>query len=254
VSKLQTLLPENQSLRGKVAVVVGGSRGLGAATALALALRGATVYAIYQHSEEQAKRLRTTAAGAPGEIMPVQGDAADAAWCQDLLAHINQRHEGLDILVCNACPSIQPLSFTPETLERVHRFVNESVAMVSVPMSVFLPALEKKAGWNILVSTEAVRTLPTPWPHYVTAKCAVEGLVQWAARQFKSTKFLVLRPPKLLTDQMNTPSGRQGATPVEVVAAAVVSRVAAATSGSLVEVMETFDGHEKGSNDKVTKT
>src|SRR5262249_49065101 len=102
LTTLQELLPDSQSLGGKVAGVVGGSGGLGAATALALALKGCTVYTIYEHSSDQAKRLQTLAAGAPGEIKPVQGSAADPSWCQELLADIHQRHDGLDLLVCNA--------------------------------------------------------------------------------------------------------------------------------------------------------
>jgi NAD(P)-dependent dehydrogenase (short-subunit alcohol dehydrogenase family) len=125
-------------------------------------------------------------------------------------------------------------------MERFHRFVNRSLELVSVPMSVFLPSLEKRSGWNVIVSTESVRTAPPQWPHYFTAKCAVEGLAHWAAPQFKSTKFLVIRPPKLLTDQMNTPSGRQGATTVEIIAATLAKRLAGSVSGPLVEILETF--------------
>lgn len=237
---LQDRLPGNRKLSGKVALVVGGSRGLGSATALALALSGCTVYVIYQHARDQALRLQTLAASTSGEIKLAQGSAEDSEWCRELLDQINQRHGGLDILVCNACPSIQPLSFAPETMERFHRFVNRSLELVSVPMSVFLPSLEKRSGWNVIVSTESVRTAPPQWPHYFTAKCAVEGLAHWAAPQFKSTKFLVIRPPKLLTDQMNTPSGRQGATTVEIIAATLAKRLAGSVSGPLVEILETF--------------
>ena len=239
LTRLNTLLPGRPNLLGKVAVVVGGSRGLGSTTALALALTGCTVYVIYQRSRDQAERLQTLAAGASGEIRPVQGNATDSGWCRALLDHVNQRHDGLDVLICNACPLIQPLNFAPETLERFQRFVNESLALVSVPMSIFLPALEKKSGWNVIVSSEFVRTTPPQFPHYVTAKCAVEGLAHWAAAQFKKVGFLLARPPKLLTDQTNTPQGRHGAAPVEFIAAAVASRLGEPRSGSPVEVMET---------------
>ena len=241
LTRLNTLLPCRPNLRGKVAVVVGGSRGLGSATALALALNGSTVYAIYQRSRDQAERLQTLAADASGEIRPVQGNATDSGWCRGLLDHINERHGGLDVLICNACPSIQPLSFAPETITRFQRFVNESLALVSVPMSVFLPSLEKKLGWNVIVSSEFVRTAPPQWPHYVTAKCAIEGLAYWVAAQYKAAGFLLVRPPKLLTDQTNTPQGRQGAAPVEFIAAAVASRLGEPRSGSSVEIMETFE-------------
>jgi NAD(P)-dependent dehydrogenase (short-subunit alcohol dehydrogenase family) len=114
------------------------------------------------------------------------------------------------------------------------------LAVVTGPLSIFLPALDKKSGWNVIISSEFVRTTPPQWPHYITAKCAVEGLAHWAATQFKNTKCLVVRPPKLLTDQTNTPTGRQGAMPVETIAAALARRLAEPAPASRVELIETF--------------
>ena len=51
-------------------------------------------------------------------------------------------------------------------LREAERFVSESLALVSVPMSVFLPALEKKSGWNVIVSSEVC-------PHTSSAMAAL---------------------------------------------------------------------------------
>jgi len=178
--------------------------------------------------------------GAPGRIELVQGDAADAQVCQRTLEHIQATYGGLDILVCNACPTIRPLGFAAESLERFQRFVAESVALVSVPMAVFGGNLAERGGWSVAVSSEYARTSPREWPHYVTAKSAIEGLARWTAANNERLGVLIVRPPKLLTDQTNTPFGRHGALPVEQVAAAIVRRLCASPDFGAAEVMESF--------------
>lgn len=240
-SKLKALLTDDQSLSGKVGVVIGGSRGLGAAMALALALKGCSVHVLYEHSTDRIERLRQLADDAPGEILPFQGNAADHKCCRRMLDQIKQRHDGIDILICNACPPIQALSFSPETMDRFHQFVNQSLALVTVPMCIFLPSLERKSGWNVIVSSEFVRTNPLQWPHYVAAKSAVEGLARWSSDQFTNVRFLIARPPRILTDQTNTPTGRVGSGSVETVAAAISNRLGQPLSSTRFELMEDFD-------------
>jgi len=242
IAALDVLLPRSRRLEGKVALVIGGSRGLGAAISQALALQGCTALVNYRHSSADAERLAEELSNAVGCIKPMQGDATDVAQCQGLLERIRTAYGGLDILVCNASPPIRPLGFTPDGLARYQEFVSASVALVSVPMAVFLPALSERRGWNIVISSQAVDTLPAEWPHYVTAKYAIEGLARWGAATYKRVPCLLVRPPKLLTDQMNTPLGRQGALPVERVAAAIMRHPGKSNSPRVhgMEIMDEF--------------
>ncbi len=239
-TRLSALMSKKLSLLGKVAVVIGGSRGLGSAIALALALADCEVYLLFKRSTNYVRRLQVLAAEAPGRIHAVQGDATNPENCQRLLDRITSRHGSIDMLICNASPPSHALGFAPDAMPRFKHFVDESLALVSEPMSVFLPSLEKKSGWTVIVSSEFVRTNPPQWPHYVTAKSAVEGLAHWAAAQSRQVGFLLIRPPKLLTDQTNTPLGRLGAVSTELIAATIASRLGEPHSGSSVEIIETF--------------
>jgi NAD(P)-dependent dehydrogenase (short-subunit alcohol dehydrogenase family) len=90
----------------------------------------------------------------------------------------------------------------------------------------------------MIVSSSALTTLPPEWSHYVTAKSALEGLAAWAAAAHPRTRFVVVRPPKLLTDQMNSLLGRVGASRVEPVVAEILRRLGEPRSDSGPEVLD----------------
>ena len=86
-------------------------------------------------------------------------------------------------------------------------------------------AVARARGRCLLVSSAALANLPADWPHYVTAKSAVEGLLRWAAANNPGVGFFVTRPGMVLTDQTNTPTSREDAAPVENVAGPVSRRL-----------------------------
>jgi NAD(P)-dependent dehydrogenase (short-subunit alcohol dehydrogenase family) len=241
LATLAPLLADAPDLAGKVAVVIGGSRGLGAALTQALALRGADVLLVYRDSATEAVRVRDSASDAAGTIETVQGDAGDPTWCSDALLPLVDARGGLDLLVCSASPPIRPLRLDPAGLDRFERFVLESLGLASAPLAALLDELDARSGTALVVSSSALTTLPPEWPHYVTAKSALEGLVAWASAAHPRTRFVVVRPPKLLTDQMNSLLGRVGAAPVEPVAAKIVRRLGEPRAGSGPELLELED-------------
>ncbi len=103
-SLLEALLPQSARLRGKLAIVIGGSRGLGSAIVQALASQGCSVLASYRESVADAERVRTSVRQFVGAVDMIQGDAADEGWCRDTLHPLMATRGGVDILVCNASP------------------------------------------------------------------------------------------------------------------------------------------------------
>ena len=237
---ITALLPRSERLKGKLTLVIGGSRGLGAAISQALALQGCSVLVNYRQSKVEAEQIQASLHAESSLIELAQGDASDIQWCQKLHQYILKEYKGLDFLVCNASPPIRPLSFVPEKLEWFQDFLGKSLALVSMPMSIFLGCLSERSGWNVVISSAFVRDLPAEWPHYVTAKFAVEGLAHWAAAHYPQTHSLVVRPPKLLTDQTNTTMGRQGAMAVEQAAAAIVKHLCSSGPSKSVQVLDSF--------------
>lgn len=88
--------------QGKAAVVTGASRGVGAATALALAKRGCSVLINYAQSDEAAQQVREQAAAFGVKAAVFKGDVADDQTCRAMMAAAVDQLGRLDILICNA--------------------------------------------------------------------------------------------------------------------------------------------------------
>lgn len=228
------------ALKGKVALVIGASRGLGAMLATALALQECTVIASYHRAESEANRLVASLAQAPGKVILAKGDAADLAWCKQLERQISTQFGRLDFLICNACPSLLPLRLESDMVTRVNEYIARAVAMVSVPTSVFSTLLGAQEGWSVTISSVAVENPLKEWPHYVAAKSAVEALVRVAALQYPKVNFLIVRPSRLRTDLTNGPGNlafeKDHSILPEVAASKIVSRLAA-PANQRVEVL-----------------
>jgi NAD(P)-dependent dehydrogenase (short-subunit alcohol dehydrogenase family) len=230
-------LPRSDVWSGKTALVIGASRGLGAALSVALASQGARVFTNYLRSRARTEALARSVAGTSGEIVPIEGDASDLRACQRMRAGIAERG-GLDLLICNAFPLPRGLWIDESSIDRITRYVSDSVRLVATPMSAFLPTLGERGGQLAVVSSAWVSAPPPEWPHYVSAKCAVEGLVSVAAREYRAVRFLVARPPRLLTDMTNTPLGRQRTIPPEDAALAMIARLATSSPPGAVDLLE----------------
>ena len=89
-------------LTGKVALVTGGSRGIGASISRGLATQGAAVAINYNKSQPQAEELRTTITDGGGKAIAIQGDVRVPEECERLAQQTLDSFGRLDILVNNA--------------------------------------------------------------------------------------------------------------------------------------------------------
>ena len=246
---LVDLIDESTALRGSVAVVVGGSRGLGAAMVMALVLQGASVYLVHQQSADAVARLRESLGAHGDQVVVVQGDCADTQFCRDLAARITATHDRLDALVLNAAPALQEQDPDVDGGRRLVGYVQRALSMVHSPLAALGDLVEKAAGSIVWVSSSAVSAPVEGWSHYVTAKTAVEGLARSVLARYPSTRSLVVRPPRLLTTL--TSSGLRGdPLPPGEVAAAVVRWLAARGQGEgTITVLEDFPGRARAPED-----
>ncbi len=99
----------DRALEGKVALVTGGSRGIGRAICVALGRRGAKVIVNYASRQDAADETAAQVVAAGGTAAVAGFDVADSAAATDAIKAIGKDHGGLDILVNNAGVAINGL-------------------------------------------------------------------------------------------------------------------------------------------------
>ncbi|MBS7699868.1 MULTISPECIES: SDR family oxidoreductase [unclassified Chelatococcus] len=107
-------------LKGKVALVTGGSRGLGAATAEALAAQGADIAISYVASAEKADAVVETLKAKGVRALAIQSDQADMAAAKPLIDKVVAQFGKLDILVANAAIAVQGKTIDDPELDTIN--------------------------------------------------------------------------------------------------------------------------------------
>ncbi len=232
----ETQLERSDDLRGKVAIVIGASRGLGAALSHALARRGCTVVGSYARSAEHARELAARIAADGGRFEPLLADASTGAGCAHLRRHVQEKHGRLDFLVCNAAPAPRPLWLEPASVDRIVDYVARSVALACAPLAHLVDLVDASGGTAAIVSSVFVTDPPAEWPQYVAAKAAVEGLARVAAREYPRARVVIARPGRILTDMSNAPVLTAEFDSLERVAGRIVSSLVAADSPAAGDV------------------
>src|SRR4051812_23084531 len=90
------------SLKNQIAIVTGGSRGIGRAIATTLAASGATVVVNYKGNQAAAEEVVNEIAAADGQALAIQADISQSAEVEQLFKAVLERYGKIDILVNNA--------------------------------------------------------------------------------------------------------------------------------------------------------
>jgi 3-oxoacyl-[acyl-carrier protein] reductase len=203
----------------RTALVTGASRGIGRATALALANSGARVLVHYGRSAEEADALIAEIRAAGGSADAIQGDlaAADGAAAVAEKVHALVR-ERLDVLVSNAGIS-KAASIEDHTIEDFDNLFATNVRSPFFLLQQLLPLLGEGSS-VILVSSLAARAVPgnpgqvgaPSLPAYAATKGAVETLVKhWASRLGpRGIRVNAVAPGVIETDMSNFTKSETG--------------------------------------------
>lgn len=191
------------SLKGKVALITGGSTGIGRASAEVLAKRGAKVVINYLRSVESAQEAKTTIEKNGGECILVQADVTQKADVEKLVQAGLDAFGQIDILVNNAGAALKRSAFLDidEALWDATFALNvKSILLVS--QAVLKHMVPKKNGKIINISSVAARLGgPGESIHYASAKGAVSTMTVGMAREFAPHGILVngIAPGLILT-------------------------------------------------------
>jgi 3-oxoacyl-[acyl-carrier protein] reductase len=172
----------SDDLKGRVALVTGASRGLGASIASLLAARGARVAVNYFGSPDKAAAVVRQITSAGGDAAGFQADVRDEQAVANLVAEVEGQFGPIDVLVLNATgpqPMLKLEELTWRTcLDQLEFFVKSPVFLAKA----VLPKMkQRRRGRIIHIGSEVFEKGVPEFSNYVAAKGAQLGLMRsWA--------------------------------------------------------------------------
>lgn len=176
-------MTDGKPLTGRIALVTGASRGIGAASAQALAVAGAHVVLTGRDVKAlEAVEDAIHDAGGASTIAPL--DLAEPDGIPRLAAAIAQRWERLDVLVINAAylPTLTPV--TQVDPKQLTQALTVNVLATQALLAAFDPLLKRAGHGRLIGLTSSVGTQPRAfWSAYAASKAAFETLLDCYAME-----------------------------------------------------------------------
>lgn len=207
----------SRPLDGKVALVTGGSRGIGKAAAVALARAGAKVAVNYRSRAPDAEAVCAEIAGMGGHAIAVQADVSIADEVAEMVRQVTEALGSVTVLVNNAGISRpQPLDqITERDWDEVLAVNLKSVFLITQAV---LPGMRAvKWGRIVNLSSVAAQTGGVIGPHYAASKAGIHGLIHsYASLLAKENITVNAIAPALIATEMvrNNPRATPALIPV----------------------------------------
>ena len=177
-------------LSGKIAVVTGASKGIGAGIAKELAAQGATVVVNYASSKDGAEKVVAEIVAAGGKAVAIGGSVAVESDINALFAQVKQQFGKVDILVNNAgVYSFAPLeAITAEEIDRIYNTNVKGLLLTTKAAGALIPA---EGGSIINIGSVVSEIAPPASSIYSSTKGAVDVITRVLAKELGPKKIRV---------------------------------------------------------------
>jgi 3-oxoacyl-[acyl-carrier protein] reductase len=197
-------------LKGKHAIVSGGSRGIGRACVLALAQQGVSVAAIYQRESDAIKSLAAELKEIDNGSYVVQTDVSDAKAVEQTIAEARRRFGTIEIVVNNAGVVSHKMIGDLDPAEW-HRVLDTNLTGLFLVTQAALKGMTSGGSIITIGSAVALRGMPGR-VHYGASKAGTLGFSRCLAKEVgpQGIRVNVIAPGIIETDQVSglTPEGR----------------------------------------------
>jgi len=200
------------TLQGKIAVVTGGSRGIGRAIAEGLADQGAKVVAVYRGSKEAAEELENAVTGRGGILKIMQCDVSDEEQVKALFAHVESELGPVDILVNNAGVIHDDLFVRMESKDWNKVLQTNLNGTLNCCHAVAFAMMRKRSGRIINISSVAADFVNVGQTNYAASKGAINAFTRALAMELAPRGVTVnaIAPGFIETDMSAAVRNRAG--------------------------------------------
>jgi 3-oxoacyl-[acyl-carrier protein] reductase len=193
------------ALTGKVALVTGSSRGIGASIARCFAREGARVV-VHGRDEAALGRVRDAITRSGGDATLVVGDVTREPDVERMRAEVERAFGPLDILVTNAGGSLtKPAPFEEITLDGWRASIEGNLTATFLTIRSFLPGMKQRHSGNVITISSSAARRPHPQSPvpYAAAKAGIQMLTQHLAAQVGPFGIRVncIAPETILTER-----------------------------------------------------
>jgi 3-oxoacyl-[acyl-carrier protein] reductase len=192
---------KNGKLNGKIAVVTGASKGIGAGIAKQLAAEGAAVVVNYASSKSDADKVVDEIAKAGGKAVAIQGSVAKKADVEKLFAGAKKAFGKIDILINNAgVYDFAPVEDVTE--QQFHRMFDTNVLGIVLVTQEALKHFSANGGSIVNISSLASSLTPPTAVVYNATKGAVDAITRTLAKELGPRKIRVnsINPGMVITE------------------------------------------------------
>jgi len=173
------------SLNGKVTIVTGGANGIGRATCIQLAKRGAKVVVVDLEDDPSAESVVSEIAANGGEAMRIQADVRSAEQMSRLVGAVKSAFGRIDVLVCNTRTELEAAAFAELSWEQFERQLTDELKAAFEPTKAVIPTMTDQQFGRIVYLSSTEGRDPTP-QHiaFGTAKGGLDTFARYIAQEF----------------------------------------------------------------------
>lgn len=199
-------------LDNRIALVTGGSRGIGRAVVERLAAEGATVVFVYQSNQSAADSLVAELCGAGRAVRAVQGDVRDGEKAKQIVDEIVEKHQRLDILV-NSAGIVRDGLLGAMLPEQWREVIETNLGgTYNFCRAAAQQMMYQRSGSIVNLSSTAAEFASRGQVNYAASKGGIDGLTRAMAKEFAQRKVRVnaVAPGMIETDMSAAVRGLVG--------------------------------------------
>ena len=193
-------------LKGKIALVTGASRGIGAASALKLSEHGAVVAVNYNNSEDKAQEIVNSIRKNNRKAIAVKANIFNQIESEQMVQEVLKQLGNIDVLVLNAGANFKVAPFMEQSWEDFEKKILNEIKGSYWTIKAVLPSMmERKSGSIIIVSSGSSRRPSPGFSTHTTAKSALDGFAKSLAFELGpiGIRVNVIAPGLTETDATN---------------------------------------------------